>query len=195
MTRRVVKVRPELTLPELSGPSSPLAMSTPFTVKELTLKFAAKLPGFPPPPPPPPPLPPLGGPPPLSKLSAGTVPVTVRSVSVSPPAAAATFCSLATVLTEDELMAASVPPPVSVLLSILLPALGRVVDPIDCRNPNPNPLPFEPAVGALVTVMSVPTPYSECRTDDWAFLTPADAAVTVITRPIPKARPTAMKMA
>ena len=30
---------------------------------------------------------------------------------------------------------------------------------------------------------------------DWAFLTPADAAVTVITSPIPSARPTAIKMA
>src|ERR1700755_282601 len=43
--------------------------------------------------------------------------------------------------------------------------------------------------------MSGATPYRECRTDDWAFLTPADAAVTVITSPIPSGRPTARKVA
>ena len=46
-----------------------------------------------------------------------------------------------------------------------------------------------------MTVMSVPTPYSECRTEPSAFLTPVDAAVTVITSPMPSARPIAMKMA
>ena len=155
----MAKVRPEVTLPVLSGPSSPLAMSTPFTTKLLILKLAPKLLGFPPPlllppPPPKPPPPPL----PLLKLSAGTVPVTVRSVSVRPPAAAATFCNLPTVVTADVPMAASVPPPASVLLSILLPAFGRVPVPIACRKPNPNPPLPVPAAGALVTVMSVPTP-------------------------------------
>ena len=168
-------------------------MSTPFTVKVLMLKFAPKLLGLP--------LAAAGAaaaaeppPPPLLRLSAGTVPLIVRSLSVRPPAAAATLSIFAMLVTLDELIDASVPPADSVLLSILLPAFGRLVDPIDCRKPNPNPLPAEPAAGVLVTVMSVPTPYSECRTDAWAFLTPADAAVTVITRPIPSARPIAMKI-
>ncbi len=134
-------------------------MSTPLTTKLLMLKLAPKLPGLPPPPvlPPPPPPKPPPVPPPL-KLTAGTVPVTVRSVSVSPPAAAATSCSLATVVTSDELMDASVPSPDSVLLSILLPAFGRVLVPIDCRKPKPNPPVPLLAAGALVTVISVPTP-------------------------------------
>ena len=50
-------------------------------------------------------------------------------------------------------------------------------------------------MGVWVTVMSVPTPYSECSTVAWAFLTPDDAAVTVITKPIPSARPRAMRIA
>src|ERR1700759_1845637 len=103
-------------------------MSTPFTVKELLLKFAPKLLGLPPPLPelPPrenPPLPPL-------KLSAGTVPLIVRSFNVSPPAAAATLSIFAMLVTLDEASGASVPPADSVLLSILLPAFGRLVDPI-----------------------------------------------------------------
>src|ERR1035437_11051124 len=56
------------------------------------------------------------------------------------------------------------------------------------RNPGGAP---EPRVADLVTVTSVPTPYRECRTVPCASLTPADAAVTVITRPIPTAIPKA----
>ena len=52
-----------------------------------------------------------------------------------------------------------------------------------------------PAAGVLVTVTSVPTPYSACSTVPWAFLTPEAAAVTVITRPIPSAMPSAMNTA
>src|ERR1700683_1525865 len=46
-----------------------------------------------------------------------------------------------------------------------------------------------------VTVTSVPTPYSEASTLDSAFFTPAEAALTVTTRPIPTARPEATKIA
>src|SRR5579875_1466370 len=46
-----------------------------------------------------------------------------------------------------------------------------------------------------VTVASVPTPYSELSTLDWALFTPADAADTVTTSPTPRARPSAMKTA
>src|SRR5580704_4490407 len=48
---------------------------------------------------------------------------------------------------------------------------------------------------APVTVTSVPTPYRPLRTPAWAFLTPAEAAVTVSTSPTPTARPSAMKIA
>src|SRR6185437_14321656 len=95
-------VRPALSLPELSGPSSPRPMSTPATLKLLVVKLARKLePPLPEPPPPPP------KPPPLT-LTAGTVPLIVRLSRVSPPAAAATPCRPATVATDDELIAASV---------------------------------------------------------------------------------------
>src|ERR1700728_4655932 len=46
-----------------------------------------------------------------------------------------------------------------------------------------------------VTVTSVPTPYSDASTLDSAFFTPAEAALTVTTRPIPTARPKATKIA
>ncbi len=125
---------------------------------------------------------------------AGTVPLRVRSFRVSPPAAADTSCRPATVVTEDELIEASVAPAASVLVSILVPAAGRLAVP--ARNPKPNePGVNDPAFGVLVTVTSVPTPYSACSTVPWAFLTPADAAVTVITRPTPRARPSVMKTA
>ena len=168
-------------------------MSTPATPKLLVLKLARK---FWPPPEPPPPDPspePPPKPPPLT-LMAGTVPLIVRLFRVSPPAAAATSCSPATVATEDELIEASVGLAESVVLLILVPATGRVLVP--ARKPKPNdPGLNDPAFGVLVTVTSVPTPYSACSTVPWAFLTPADAAVTVITRPTPRARPSAMKTA
>jgi hypothetical protein len=50
-------------------------------------------------------------------------------------------------------------------------------------------------VAALVTVMSVPTPYKEWSTSAWAALTPAAAAVTVTTRPTPRAKPIATTLA
>jgi hypothetical protein len=88
---------------------------------------------------------------------AGIVPLKVRSFRVSPPAAADTSCRSATVVTEEELIEPSVPPAASVLVSILVPAAGRLVVPV--RNPKPNePGVFDPAVGVLVTVTSVPTP-------------------------------------
>src|SRR5215469_9053892 len=52
--------------------------------------------------------------------------------------------------------------------------------------------PFPDGCGFFVTVTFVPTPYSELSTSPWAFFTPEEAAVTVITRPIPNARPRAM---
>ncbi len=96
---------------------------------------------------------------PPPELKAGTVPDTVRSVSVRPPAAAATLSSLEIVVTLAALSEESVKSLVSVLSLILLPAAGRLLVPVFCRKLNPNPPP--PAalvVGVFVTVMSVPTP-------------------------------------
>ncbi len=124
------------------------------------------------------------------------MPVTVRSVRVSPPAAAATLSSLEIEVTSAAPIDERVKSDASVLSSIFDPAFGLLALPTDCLKLKPNPPPAVLlVVGALVTVMSVPTPYSECKTDAWAFLTPAAAAVTVITSPIPSASPIAMKMA
>ena len=46
-----------------------------------------------------------------------------------------------------------------------------------------------------VTVTLVPAPYSELSTSASAFFTPAEAELTVTTRPIPTARPRATKIA
>ena len=87
------------------------------------------------------------------------MPLTVRSVSVSPPAAAATLSSLEIVVTFEVLSEASVKSVVSVLSLILLPAAGRLLVPVLWRKLNPNPPPpAAPVVGVFVTVMSVPTP-------------------------------------
>src|SRR5260370_29804169 len=140
-------------------------MTPPWTRKVLVLKLARKLgPAEPPPEPEPPPAPPPPKPPPPPEvLMAGTVPLRVRSVRVRPPAAAATSCRLATVLTEDAPIEASVAPAASVLVLILVPAAGRELVPV--RKPKPNdPGVNDPAVGVLVTVTSVPTPYSAGRT-------------------------------
>ena len=123
---------------------------------------------------------------------AGMVPVILVSTSESPPAAAATLCRPAT---EDRLAEVSVPKPTlrSESMSILVPAAGRVRVPVDPPNSKAPP-PKEPAVGVWVTVISVSSPYSECSTLVWAFLTPAESAVTVMTRPMPSARPSAMML-
>ena len=87
---------------------------------------------------------------------AGIFPVILVSVSVRPPAAAATPLSLDTVVTEDEAIEPS-PVPRSVSTSIVVPAAGRVRVPVRPAKPNA-PGVLEPAVGVLVTVMSVPSP-------------------------------------
>jgi hypothetical protein len=63
------------------------------------------------------------------------------------------------VATEDELIAASVGLAASVLSLILVPAAGR--DLVPARKPKPNdPGLNDPAFGVLVTVTSVPTPFT-----------------------------------
>src|SRR5215469_8295328 len=123
------------------------------------------------------------------------------SVSVSPPAAAATSCSFATAASSDALMPSYCEPRLSIVSPAALwhfPLLHVCAPP----GPSWNVWAFlggEPAFGgpglAPVTVTSVPTPYSELSTSAWAFFTPAEAAFTVTTRPTPSARPSAMKMA
>ena len=67
-----------------------------------------------------------------------------------------------------------------------VPGLAAPPKPPKCCGP---PLP---AGAVFVTVMSVPTPSKVCSTSVWAAFTPADAADTVMTSPMPMARPTAM---
>ena len=74
-----------MSLAALSGPSAVSARSTPSTVKVSVVKLELKLP--------------------LSAFSAGTVPLTVTSVSASPPVAADTPLSRATWASEPELIA------------------------------------------------------------------------------------------
>ena len=95
-------------------------------------------------------------PPPLLLLIAGTVPVILVSVSVRPPAAAATFL-MPEILVSD--VVAIVPSPVlrRLSVSILVPAAGLVPVPKLPRKPK-LPGVNEPAVGVLVTVMSVSWP-------------------------------------
>ena len=124
----------------------------------------------------------------------GIVPEIDRSVADSAPAAAVTFWVRAIWVTDEDFIVPSAPVTSTSRLNFW-PALG--LDPGGGARPltrNPNGPP-EPRDGAVVTVMSVPTPYSECSTVLCAFFTPADAAVTVMTRPIPTARPSAMKHA
>ena len=124
----------------------------------------------------------------------GILPETVRSVADSAPAAAATSFVAAIRVTDDDVMAPSESATRTLRLNFV-PALRRDADdpPFPwTRKPNGPPLPRD---GALVTVMSVPTPYSECSTVPWAFFSPDDAAVTVMTSPMPTARPSAMKLA
>src|SRR5262245_34723665 len=117
--------------------------------------------------------------------------VDLESIAASPPATALTPGRRAMEATDEADSAPS--PSVSERLSTcwtVLPGLkAYLLDPgldIDAG--------FNGG-GALVTVTSVPTPYSECSTAAWALLTPADAAVTVTTRPTPTARPTAISSA
>ncbi len=120
------------------------------------------------------------------------VPEIVRSVADSAPAAAATSLICPICVTDEELIVPSEPATRTSRVNFW-PALGLFpVGRPRTRNPNGPP---EPRDGALVTVMSVPTPYSECRTLPWASFTPDAAAVTVMTSPMPTARPRAMKTA
>jgi hypothetical protein len=158
-----------------SGPSEAWLRSTPSTVKVFVVKLELKLP--------------------LPADSGGTVPLTVTSVRASPPAADDTPSSRVAWASEPALM---VPYWLltSWLMLILVPAAicPALTFLISCRNPNAVPPP-EPLAGGWVTVMSVPTPYSVCSTVACEAVTPAEAAVTVITRPTPSARPSAMRTA
>src|SRR5215471_3751833 len=142
----VVNVRPEVILPELSGPTSPADSWVPFTVNVLVLNDDG--PPLPPPPPPNPPLLPVG--------AAGIVPEIVRSVRASAPPAAATPCNAEIDVSDEELIGPSARLRSTLRLN-LVPGAGRAPVPVRPRTRKPNGPP-ELAAGALVTVMSVPTP-------------------------------------
>ena len=91
-------------------------------------------------------------------------------------------------VTADDFMVPS-PPPTRMFLLTLVP-LWLDWPP---REAEAGPPP-EPAVGAWVTVTSVPTPYSDLSTVPWVAETPFEAAVTVMTSPTPSASPSAMKI-
>ena len=176
-----LKLWPEVIFPEASGPSEPSDRSTPVTLKVLVVMDDL------------PPEPPstVSQPPGVADPAAGKVPDSFRSVRLSALAAADTSFSPAICVTDEDF---SVPSPAlcRTLRLIFVPAVGLLPEP----PPKPNLVgPPEPAVGCWVTVTSVPTPYRACRTVPWLAETPAEAAVTVMTRPMPMARPRAMKIA
>src|SRR5215475_2918494 len=148
----VVNVRPEVILPELSGPTSPAETWVPFTVNVLVRNDDAN-----PPPPAPPPPPPPNPPPPAWTF--GTVPEMDRSVRASAPPAAATPCSPEIEVTDEELIGPSARLRSTLRLNLVPGAgrVGRAPVPVRPRTRKPNGPP-ELAAGALVTVMSVPTP-------------------------------------
>src|SRR5580693_1405570 len=177
-----LKEWPEVIVAELSGPSEVGPVSTPSMLKLFGCGGAL--------------------PPAAPKFLGNVIDV---SVSVSPPAAAVTSRSFATVATFDALMA----PYSGTTWSIVIPAAFSHLPLVQISAPPGPPwmlwlfwlfrdgaLPVFGGPGAApVTVTSVPTPYSALSTSDWAFFTPADAAATVTTRPTPRARPSAMKIA
>src|SRR5262249_55176359 len=142
----VVNVRPEVIMPELSGPTSPADICVPFTVNVLVLNDDANPPPPPPPPPPvppppppvppppvpPPPPPPQPPPPPAGMF--GTVPEMDRLVRASAPPAAATPCSPEIEVTDVELIGPSARLRSTLRLN-LVPGAGRVG-----RAPAPAPV-------------------------------------------------------
>ena len=137
-----LKLWPEVIVPELSGPSDPLARSTPVTLKLLLLIEDLAPDAEPPAEPPPDPV-------------ALIVPDSFRSVRVSAPAVADTSFRPDIFVTSEDGSAPS-PPLVSTLRLKLVPADGLLPE---LPPPKPNRAgPPDPAVGVWVTVTSVPTP-------------------------------------
>src|SRR2546429_7563082 len=156
---------PEVTVPELSGPSASWAGSTPVTVNELLLIDPDPEPPWPP-----------GRPPP-----AGTVPESFTSFRTSAPAAPETSFRPDTVVTDEDLIV-PIPPPARMSRLKLVPAFCCPGGPPPKLKRGPPP---EPAVGDWGTVTPVPTPQSERGTRPWGAGTPPQAAVTVMARPHP----------
>src|ERR1700756_4500132 len=139
---------PEVIVPEASGPSESSDGSTPVTVNELVLR----LPDGPllllPPRVPPLPLPPL----------AAKVPDSFMSLSTRAPTAALTCFWSAAAVTDDDLSVPSPPPTRRSRLTVEPLPLDWAFLKLRAGPPP------EPAVGDLVTVISVPTPYSDLST-------------------------------
>src|SRR5215467_13439901 len=162
-----VRPRPEVTVAEAMGPNPRCDRSTPLTLTLVTDK-------------------PCGGSPfgPSWDWDGTT---SLVSVSVSPPAAAATPRTCDTSATDE---ASSTP----------RPGAGRSQSTDRGCAPGLNAPPLlllrlEAGAGAMVTVTSVPIPYNEWSTAPCASLTPAAAAVTVTTRPTPTASPSVTRRA
>jgi hypothetical protein len=113
-----------------------------------------------------------------SGLLSLTVPLTLMSKPLKPPATDLTPSRWAIL-------------PSAVSLIVPCPSMGTTLSVFVFADLSAPEVPLSlnicgpplPALGAWVTVRSVPTPYSECSTADCAVRTPAEAAVTVITRP------------
>ena len=119
-------------------------------------------------------------------LKSGILNVLSTLSAVSAPAAAATPFSFEIAVTAESSRLPRLRVAVSESTFTVEPGLN-----VKLRPPGVK----EPALGDLVTVAAVPTPYRFCSTVACADLTPDDAAATVMTRPIPTARPSAMKVA
>jgi hypothetical protein len=136
-----VNVRPAVSLAELSGPTRPVAVSMPSTLKELVWIEVRAVPA-------------------LRLPGDGSVPDTVRSARLSAPPAADTPGSLAIRFTDAS---RSVPRPLADEVSRFLlnhvPAGGLLAKvPLICCLISNLAAPPDPAAAALVTVTSVPTP-------------------------------------
>ncbi len=201
----VVKGRPFVVSVLVSGPTVSPETGMPVTVNESTLNE--------PPPKPPPPWPvllwpvlpwpvPLGGPlcaaPSLLLLllllpslcstwpenvlfSSVRTPVAAATPSV--PATVATFAAVRVLVPRDTARrdwARSVEP-------LLLPD-----EPWSPKSNDGRPVLLDVGVSVFVTVMSVPTPYTDARTLDWADCTPLAIDETMTTSAMANAIPTAM---
>ncbi len=198
-----VKVRPVVIFEVASGPRSWWVTSTPATEYEFTSKDAPPpcTCGWPEPPPWPPPGPPCcepedpeepADPEEVEDFAVPRVnePSTLVTFRLSAPTALDTpFCAATSVTSEDF---RDCPPCVitrSELWVVLLSALAS-----KSNFGRPEELPVA-AGRAFVTVMSVPSPYSDFRTLPWACCMPADTELTVMTSAIPSARPMAITRA
>ena len=174
-----VRARPSTTDTVVSGPTAAEVGSMPSTLKRSTSKALPPAPSAPPVAP----WPGCGGP----WLKSGSSPEKVVFSSASVPAAAATCLTSAAWASA----AAS---------NVAVPGVVDSRDRLTWREPSseavpasaPNskrPGPRVPGGAVWLTVMSVPTPYTDSRTSAWASRTPAEIELTRMTSEIARASP------